>query len=180
VLRWPVVDLDGTLAHTRPLVVAAYAAVGIDMPFEAWGHPVHDWLPKAIADCGAALNEHEIHNAKNEVYMTLIRTHGVNELSPAAFVRQLHAQGQPFMVLTSASAMAADAILHALELKPNAVISYVERRHKAKFLGELAETGLYIDDDRTTVARVRDQTGWRVVHYTNQRVEDLMNEWNAV
>lgn len=179
-LRWPVVDLDGTLAHTRPLVVAAYHAVGIEMPSEAWGRPVHDWLPKAIADSGSNLKEHEIHHAKNEVYTTLIKTHGIDELPPAAFVRQLHAQGQPFMVLTSASAAAADAVLHVLELKPNAVISYVERCHKAKFLWELADTGLYIDDDCDTVLSVRSQTKWRVVHYQEQRVEDLMNEWNAV
>lgn len=102
-------DLDGVLADTRAAVRAAYDAVGIVMPYEAWGRPAHEWV------------DEKSHAAKQAIYPAML-VKLAERLPGAEVMQRLQREGRSVAVVTNASFLSATAVLEQFELAPDALM----------------------------------------------------------
>jgi hypothetical protein len=141
-----VFDLDGTLVDTRAAVEAAYSAVGVRMPSNAWGKPWKEWL-----------KDEELHRRKNAVY----------PIALALYAKRLplmeHCLRANARVITGASREAVRGIKRILEPRLRVVLHGASLAEKIAWLSCFPQPGVYVDDSAEANARVALETGWRTL-----------------
>ena len=151
-------DLDGTLVHTKLAVVASYAHVGIIMPDDAWGKPWHEWLLTADGR-----PDHASHARKNDVYANYLG----HLARPTGLLNFAVSNRCP--VLTGASTAAVDAIRERFGIDLNVVGYSMTPMDKVEWLIDPPSkytgdpTRIYVDDDPTTLAVVKECTTWNTL-----------------
>lgn len=182
-------DLDGTLARTEVLNVAAYHLAGVIIPESATGRSWKEWLPALVGSHAV-----DTHEEKQRHYIDLIATARIDTLMlPAAALAHdlLHAgsaRRATVMCLTAASGPCARAVLHRLDLRVpvRTELTYQLRLQVLQSSTEGAlRRGLaapvYVDDSVDNVTRLRyDLPDLRVVHYTGQTYDQLRSEVDAL
>jgi FMN phosphatase YigB (HAD superfamily) len=140
-------DIDGVLVDSRELVRESYAAVGVDMPAQAWGYPWETWLPAAV---GSLEKAKELHDEKTRKYVETLKSGAAREYSlPFAGVARSLERDPACTVyyVTGAAHDTAIAILNELGLKAeNLVGSGVSTSEREAIFRALGPTGVYIDD----------------------------------
>ena len=127
-------DLDGTLADTYIAVLRSYQAAGVEPPSDFFGKPWRNWLQDDAA-----------HRLKNELYLAdYVRL--VKPMPMAELFKQVGG-----VVLTGASAVAADAVLRELGLRPDGLHAGLTPEQKAALLTDLAPEGIYFDDSQRAI-----------------------------
>lgn len=144
-LAW---DLDGTLFDTKPVVLRSYdrARPGAGALAEAnWGKPWEAWGPSAFGE-----DAESIHRAKTTHYQ---RAATKSQLLPPGVIARAH-PGQSF-ILTGASRESSLRLAARLAIKPERVYTGLTPERKAEVIAtDLAQTGVYVDDDEVAGVRV--------------------------
>jgi hypothetical protein len=144
-------DLDGTLADTREAVTIAYRSVGVEPPPDFFGKPWREWLTDAA-----------LHEAKNQVYREI----APHYIKPTPLVKLFKLTGG--MIITGASAEAANVVLRALHLsRPRYLYTQLNMQDKANVLNLHGEEGIVFEDSITIADYLKEKTRWTVcrVHY---------------
>lgn len=167
-------DIDDTLVSTRGMVETAYAEQGITMPSGAWGRPWNEWLPAVAGSIDAAL---DIHKAKTEAYVDILRTVDLPVLPPVGLARHLVADGIVEVgFLTGASREVARMILTRLGFDLDMLKGAgLGRTHKLGMLFDERRTVVYVDDDPEMIHLCK-LTTIHTVHYDGQTLDELMEE----
>ena len=145
-------DLDGTIAHTEPLVREAYKRAHAPMPADAWGQHWSTW-------CDA-----EAHERKTRIYLKLLANHGV-DMGPLGelYVKLATERKQIVGILTGASAQAAGAVIDALNLPaPQYLMTGRTFIQKKEYL-RCHEAGIYFEDDPKVAEHLRRETKWLIL-----------------
>lgn len=170
-------DVDGTIIDSRALVRRAYAEVGVDMPDDAWGRPWNEWLIELV---GSARGADLIHNAKIYAYERLLHRADIGELElpAAAVVRDVLSCFGPRSVqyLTAGTYLTARTAVDRLDVDAPVFGSLTYDGRLAHLL-DVPHGTIYLDDDATTIERLRDDAPHlRLVHVSGQSVDELLIE----
>lgn len=136
-------DLDGTLAHTRDAVLAAYRAVGVEPPEDFFGKTWREWLHDPVK-----------HHQKNEVYLKMM-----NKVQPTSIVDLFEQVGG--IIVTGASAAAAYAVLQRLDMarEPERVFTELNTKQKAECLNGRG-FGIVFEDSPDVAKYLKENTSW--------------------
>ena len=179
-------DVDGTLVDTRAAVKSAYAAIGIDMPNAAWGSPWRAWLPGL---CGNDVEKAQLlHKAKTKRYLKALKENPPTLLSPAHVAMGMISDGLCDVVFVSGADM--DAVflilgdMMGVTLEHHVIGYGMTPDQKGSLLRGIRTLhggeGVYVDDDYARGEIAAQHGGVRLVHYTGQDEDRLMEEiWTA-
>lgn len=172
-------DLDGVLADTRHAVTEAYRRVGVKMPDDAWGKPMHEWLPSIV---GSTWRATILHGKKQQVYGKLVAEGKITALPGVLCARRLsHPLSRAHTgVVTGASAPSAYAVLQAIDCKIPVWGDSCTTNTKIDVLQTIRSlrperTHVYVDDSAVG-EMIADGAGWHFVHYTTQDSDQLTQD----
>jgi FMN phosphatase YigB (HAD superfamily) len=140
-------DIDGVLVDSRELVRESYAAVGVEMPVQAWGHPWQTWLPNAL---GSLEKARELHAEKTKKYVeTLKNGAAIKHKLPFADIARALERDPACLVyyVTGAANDTALTILTELGLNHKNLVGHgVSTTEREAVFRKLGSRGVYIDD----------------------------------
>lgn len=167
-------DIDGVLIDSKELVQQAYRDVGIEMPFEAWGHPWGQWLPAFVESYDDAK---VIHEKKTKAYVNLLKGGAVaaNALPFSQIVRALERDTMSDVYyVTGAAQDAALTILDELGLNTGKLVaSSIGTNPRGAVLKSLSPYGIYVDD-RIEGQSPAIEAGWKFIWAK----QDWNTHWN--